>query len=503
MTWTLAAFTILFVALAGGFAWYERTHPSSKTLALVATLAALAALGRVAFAPLPNVKPTTDIVLLAGFALGAAPGFAVGAVAGLTSNIVFGQGPWTPWQMAAWGLCGILGALLARATRGEARRWQIVAACAVAGAGFGVLLDLQQWLLYAPERTLAQYLVISGSSLPFNIAHVAGNIAFAAAFGPALVRMLTRFRARCEIDWQPLAPAAGAVVALLVVGGAAVHAAPAQASAAGGALRFLDRAQNADGGWGAADGARSTPLYSAWALIGQGAARRGRCDAAGVRYVQRTGRNVQAVGDIERTVLALRACRRSATTLVRRLRGRQRGDGSFNGLTNQTSFAILALRAGGTARGDRRIRRAASFVARQQNRDGGFSFSRRGSGSGVDDTAAAVQALVAAGRSRRTGAVARAVRYLRSRQGDDGGFGATRRLPSNAQSTAWAVQALVAAGVNPDRLRRRGSRTPLQYLRSLAAADGSIRYSRTSRQTPVWVTAQALTALAKRPFPVR
>ncbi len=112
MTWPLATFALLALVLAAGFAWYERSHPTAKVLALVATLAALAALGRVAFAPLPNVKPTTDVVLLAGYALGGAPGFAVGAVAALASNVVFGQGPWTPWQMAAWGGVGLLGALL-------------------------------------------------------------------------------------------------------------------------------------------------------------------------------------------------------------------------------------------------------------------------------------------------------------------------------------------------------------------------------------------------------
>jgi energy-coupling factor transport system substrate-specific component len=502
MTWTLAAFTILFLALGAGFAWYERTHPSSKVLALVATLAALAVLGRVAFAPLPNVKPTTDIVVFAGFALGAAPGFAVGAVTALASNVIFGQGPWTPWQMVAWGLCGMLGALLARTTRGEAGRWQLAATCAVAGAGYGLLLDGQEWLLYAPERSLAQFAVISGTSLPFNIAHVVGNVAFAAAFGPAMLRILTRFRARCEIDWRPLAPAAGAAVVALVLLAGALQPAPASASATSGALRFLSRAQNGDGGWGGAKGARSTPLYSAWALIGEGAARNGRCGSSGVRYVQRTSGGVQAVGDIERTILALRACRRSATTLTRRLEGRQRSDGSFNGLTNQTSFAILALRAQGRSPRSARIRRAASFVARQQNGDGGFSYSRRGASSGIDDTAAALQALVAAGRSRTRGPVARAARYLRSRQGADGGFGASRGMASNAQSTAWAVQGLLAAGVNPDRVRRGGSRTPMAYLRSLANADGSIRYSRTSRQSPVWVTAQVLTALARDPFPI-
>ena len=110
----VASFVLLAPALGLGFAWYERTQPGSRMLALVGTLAALAAIGRIAFAPFPNVKPTTDIVLIAGFALGGAPGFVVGAVAALASNLVFGQGPWTPWQMAAWGLCGVLGAVLGR-----------------------------------------------------------------------------------------------------------------------------------------------------------------------------------------------------------------------------------------------------------------------------------------------------------------------------------------------------------------------------------------------------
>ena len=96
MSWLAGSFLVLGAALVAGFAWYERSHPSARVLALVATLAALAAIGRIAFAPLPNVKPTTDIVLLSGYALGAAPGFMVGAVAALASNFFFGQGPYTP-----------------------------------------------------------------------------------------------------------------------------------------------------------------------------------------------------------------------------------------------------------------------------------------------------------------------------------------------------------------------------------------------------------------------
>jgi energy-coupling factor transport system substrate-specific component len=511
MTWTLATFTILFLALAGGFAWYERAHPSSKVLALVATLAALAALGRVAFAPLPNVKPTTDVVVLAGVALGAAPGFAVGAVAAVASNLIFGEGPWTPWQMLAWGACGLAGALLGRLTRRDPGRWTLAVTCGLAGVGFGAIMDLSTWTTFTGQRTLGEYLAISGVSLPFNVAHVVGNVVFALAFGPLFVRMLARFRARVDVTWRPAPPAipAGAAVAVAtLLGAAALAGGPGAGSAQAAsvtsrALAFLGHAQNRDGGWGAAKGAGSTQLYTSWALLGQAAARHGRCDARGVRYLQRGARAQRAPGDVERTVLAVRACGRPAGSLRARLVRQRRGDGSFQGLTNLTAFGILALRAAGVPARDGGMRRSAAFVARQQNRDHGFSFARRGAASGTDETAAALEALVAAGRSRRRGAIPAAVRYLRAHQNPDGGFPLGTRGPSNAQSTAWAVQALVAAGVDPDRVRRGGSRSAMAYLRSLSAPDGSVRYSRTSRQTPVWVTAQALTALARAPFPIR
>jgi hypothetical protein len=73
---------------------------------------------------------------------------------------------------------------------------------------------------------------------------------------------------------------------------------------------------------------------------------------------------------------------------------------------------------------------------------------------------------------------------------------------SNAQSTAWAIQGLIAAGREPRTLTREGSRSPLGYLATLRAPDGSVRYSRTGSQTPVWVTSQALTALAGKPLPI-
>ena len=175
MSWSLASLVLLGACLACGFAWYERTQPNSRTLALVATLAALAAIGRIAFAPIPNVKPTTDIVLIAGFALGAAPGFTIGAVAALASNIVFSQGPWTPWQMVAWGLAGLAGAGLGALTGRRVSRLVLALACGLMGLVFGAIMDLSIWVNVAEHPTLAHYLTIAGTSLPFNIAHAAGN----------------------------------------------------------------------------------------------------------------------------------------------------------------------------------------------------------------------------------------------------------------------------------------------------------------------------------------
>ena len=213
MSWQLGAFALLGLALAIGFAWYERSKPDARIVALVATLAAFAALGRIAFAAIPNVKPTTDIVLISGYALGGGPGFVVGALAGLTSNFFFGQGPWTPWQMAAWGATGLIGAGLATVTRGRITRWPLAIACAVVGFGFTAAQDLGDWVNYS-DHSLAQLGVYVGKGVGFDLVHAAGCLAFALAFGPALTRSIARFAQRLSVAWRTFD---GTAVPLLAV----------------------------------------------------------------------------------------------------------------------------------------------------------------------------------------------------------------------------------------------------------------------------------------------
>lgn len=517
MSWQLAAFAIVLLTLAGALWWYERSHPPAKLLALVGALAALAALGRDAFAAIPDVKPITAIVLVTGVAFGPAPGFATGALGALASNVLLGEGPWTPWQMLGWGIVGLLGAALGALAGRRLSPLVIALACAAAAEVFNLLLDFYTWT-GTGAHTLSGFGLVLGSALAFDVTHVVASFAFGLAFGAVLLRMLMRVRGRMHVTWS--APAIGALLLALAVlpalggsGGRALAAA-SSSSAVARASGYLERSQNSDGGFGGAPGQSSSELYTAWAAIGLAAA------GHQPRQLLRNGHSVldslraeagslQGAGDLERTILALHACGASAHSFpggdpTARLLADQGSDGSFEHLTNLTEFGIFALRAAGLPAGARHVRSAAHWLAAQQEPDGGFGFAARpASGAGatdIDDTGAAIQALLAAGVHGHP--IARAKGYLEGAQDLDGGFPQQPGEDSNAQSTAWAIQGLDAAATDVGRVRRAGSISPLEYLESLMGSSGSVRYSRTSSQTPVWVTAQALAALAGKPLPV-
>jgi prenyltransferase beta subunit len=268
--------------------------------------------------------------------------------------------------------------------------------------------------------------------------------------------------------------------------------APAQAST----VDYVSGAQNSDGGFGMTQSGGSSQLATGWALLGLNATGR-RPGPAALGYVRRGLPSLRAIGDVERTVLVVRAGgqdprRFGGRNLIADMLRHRRRDGSFDGFVSYTSFAIFALRRSGVSRSSGTIRSAGRWLERHQNSDGGFNVGGRGA-SGIDDTGYAVQALAAAG--RRGSALRRAATFLARAQSSNGGFPLSRGGAPNAQSTAYAIQGLVAAGGHDAAVRRGQS-----YLRSLTESNGLVRYSRTSRQTPVWVSAQALMALNRRTF---
>jgi energy-coupling factor transport system substrate-specific component len=185
--------------LVGAVVWLESGPDSAKEIALIATLGGAAAAGRVLFAAVPGVQPVTVTAIIAGAALGARAGVGVGMLAAFASNFFLVQGPWTPYQMLAWGACGAIGALLAPLLR---RRAVLVVVAFVLGLAFSAFMDVWEWFVFWPHdwRT---FTVVLGRGIPFDVAHAVGNVALALIAGPELRRLLERYarRLHAEVVW--------------------------------------------------------------------------------------------------------------------------------------------------------------------------------------------------------------------------------------------------------------------------------------------------------------
>ncbi|MFL5902121.1 MAG: prenyltransferase/squalene oxidase repeat-containing protein [Solirubrobacterales bacterium] len=495
MSWQLTSFLILGAVLIGGFAWYERSRPPSQVVALVAALAALAIAGRIAFAAFPNVKPTTDIVVFAGYALGPAPGFAVGALAGLVSNFWFGQGPWTPWQMAGWGLCGLMGAALALGAR-NASRLTLAAVCGFAAIPYGLLLNFSLMATYGGDLSIQHFLALEARAISFNLAHAIGNVVFALLAGPAMVRMLVRFRERFE--WRTPAVATAVLVALLlpaIVPGSASAASPSLAA------DWLESMQNSDGGFGSSPGDPSGAAITGWAMLGFEAAGRNPLDVSRggttpIDFLRSHIDEMSSSGDLARTIVALEGAgidprSFAGRDLVDELQGRRAKNGSFEGWPGTTSYSVIALRTAGATGG---LEKTLSWLGNVQNDDGGWG-DEPGQPSNADVTATAMQAMP------DTKAAERGLSYLRKHQHSNGGFALGGSGGVNSQSTGWAVQGMIAVGADPSEIAS-GGNSPLDYLTTQQAGNGHFRYSASSDQTPVWVTAEALVAAAGDALPI-
>ena len=174
---------------------------STREIAAVATLGALSAAGRVVFAPLPSVQPSTVLVIVTGWVLGPAAGFTAGATTAFVSNVFLGQGPWTVWQMLAWGLTGALAGVLGKRRHAHPTA-VIVAYSAVAGLAFSGLMDVWFWLSFVYPLTVRSLLLAMAMGLPFDLLHAVGNVIFALLFAEKTVLLLERFKSRMRVEYR-------------------------------------------------------------------------------------------------------------------------------------------------------------------------------------------------------------------------------------------------------------------------------------------------------------
>ncbi len=192
---------LVIYAMVPFFASFEQRRPQARELITVAVMVALAVAARTAFIWLPHFKPMAAIVMVAGVALGPSAGFVVGAFAALASSFIFGLGPWTPWQMLSFGMCGLVFGALAKGgiIPCDEWSWKARVAVAVGGGAFvllvaGPILDTSSVFLMlssiTPEGVVAVYL----AGVPVNAMQAVATGLTLALVGDPILERLSRLR---------------------------------------------------------------------------------------------------------------------------------------------------------------------------------------------------------------------------------------------------------------------------------------------------------------------
>lgn len=191
----LLSLIFIIVAMVPFFLKFEKRRPEARELVVIAVMAALAALGRVAFAPIPNFKPTSAIIIITALAFGPEAGFLTGATAAVASNLFFGQGPWTPMQMFCWGMIGFGAGILGNAGFLK-RKFSLSAYGLLSGFAFGWVMNL--WYIIGFINPITWQAIIAAyiSSFWFDFTHAVSTLIFLLVLAKPWLKKLERIKVK-------------------------------------------------------------------------------------------------------------------------------------------------------------------------------------------------------------------------------------------------------------------------------------------------------------------
>ena len=188
--WLLFSLLIACATPIPFFLRLERNGKSAGYLSLIASMVSLSAAGRVLFAPIPFFKPVSAICVLCGTFFGAEAGFLCGSLSALLSNLYFGQGPWTPFQMLSWGLIGFLAGVFSKPIK-KSRLMQCLFGV-LSGVLFSLCMDLFTTLWQEGSFDFSRYLFFLTSSLTVMVIYALSNVLFLLALTPLFRRIFQR-----------------------------------------------------------------------------------------------------------------------------------------------------------------------------------------------------------------------------------------------------------------------------------------------------------------------
>lgn len=206
-----------FVSVMPFYMVFDRKKAQARDLVPIALMAAMCVVGRVAFAivPLPNFKPVSAIVIITGVAFGPEAGYLTGALAALLSNFLFGQGPWTPWQMFTWGMIGFLAGVLYKAgvfgqvgtisANENGKRKKPIALCIFGffcGLLYGWIMNLQHLIGYVRPLNWVSILVTYANSIYFDVSHGICTFLVLWIAGEPWIRKLLRIKKKFGLDGE-------------------------------------------------------------------------------------------------------------------------------------------------------------------------------------------------------------------------------------------------------------------------------------------------------------
>ena len=179
------------------FFLFEKRKPKAREIVTIAALCAITVAGRGAFFMLPQFKPVIALIIISAVALGPQSGFLIGAMSAFISNIFFGQGPWTPWQMFAFGLIGFLAGLLF----GRGRLSSSPPILSVYGAIatffiFGGIMNPATVLMFQPNPTIEMFLLSYLHGLPFDLIHTVATVVFLMLLSAPMLEKLERIKTK-------------------------------------------------------------------------------------------------------------------------------------------------------------------------------------------------------------------------------------------------------------------------------------------------------------------
>lgn len=194
--YNLISMAVAFLSCIPFFFRFERGRRSARETVILSVMTAFSVVGRLIFTPVPGFKPVTAVTVISGIALGPEAGFLVGSLSAVVSNIFFGQGPWTPFQMFVWGIIGWGSGLLFYGKKQAPNRWLLSVVGAVAGVLFSLLMDIWTTLSIDGTFLLNRYLANVASSLPFMAIYAVSNVVFLLLLAPPFLRKLERVKTK-------------------------------------------------------------------------------------------------------------------------------------------------------------------------------------------------------------------------------------------------------------------------------------------------------------------